>query len=74
MVLVEDFTYAGTLGILRRFGADIRGVESDGDGMLPDSLEYRFREAAEAGKRVKAGLHGADFSEPARLGSVAGAA
>ena len=69
VVLVEDFTYAGTLGILRRFGADIRGVESDGDGMLPDSLEYRFREAAEAGKRVKAVYTVPTFQNP--LGWVA---
>lgn len=69
VVLVEDFTYAGTLGILRRFGADIRGVESDGEGMLPDSLEYRFREAAEAGKRVKAVYTVPTFQNP--LGWVA---
>ena len=69
VVLVDDFTYAGTLGILRRFGADIRGVESDGDGMLPDSLEYRLREAEGEGKRVKAVYTVPTFQNP--LGWVA---
>ena len=40
VVLAEEFTYAGTLGFLRRFGADVRAVQCDTDGMLPDSLEY----------------------------------
>ncbi len=72
VVLVEDFTYAGTLGILRRFGADIRGVESDEEGMLPDSLEYRLREAEDEGKRVKAVYTVPTFQNP--LGWVASAA
>lgn len=72
VVLVDDFTYAGTLGILRRFGADVRGVDSDGDGMLPDSLEYRLREAEAEGKRVKAVYTVPTFQNP--LGWVATAA
>ena len=72
VVLVEDFTYAGTLAILRRFGADVRGVDWDGDGMLPDSLEYRLREAEGQGKRVKAVYTVPTFQNP--LGWVASAA
>ena len=72
VVLVDDFTYAGTLGILRRFGADVRGVESDDDGMLPDSLEYRLREAERQGKRVKAVYTVPTFQNP--LGWVESAA
>ena len=64
VVLVEDFTYAGTLGILRRFGADIRGVESDDDGMLPDSLEYQIQAALDDGKRVKAVYTVPTFQNP----------
>ena len=54
VVLAEEFTYAGTLGFLRRFGADIRGVKCDGDGMLPDSLEYQIQAAIDDGRRPKA--------------------
>ena len=54
VVLTEEFTYAGTLGFLRRLGADVRGVECDGEGMLPDSLEYRIQTATDTGKRPKA--------------------
>jgi 2-aminoadipate transaminase len=64
VVLVEDFTYAGTLGILRRFGADIRGVESDDEGMLPDSLEYQMQVALDDGKRVKAVYTVPTFQNP----------
>lgn len=39
VVIVEDFVYAGTLNTLRRFGAELRGVVTDDEGMLPDALE-----------------------------------
>ena len=45
VVLTEDFVYSGTLATLRRFGADIRGVACDGDGMIPDALEGAIRTA-----------------------------
>ncbi len=64
VVLVENYTYAGTLGILRRFSADIRGVESDDDGMLPDSLEYQIRSAVHEGKRLKAVYTVPTFQNP----------
>ena len=53
VALTEDFVYGGTLGQLRRFGADIRGVETDQDGMLPDALEAAIVKAASQGKRPK---------------------
>ena len=53
VVLTEEFTYPGTLGILRRFGADIRGVACDQEGFLPDALERAIRSASGEGKRVK---------------------
>lgn len=64
VVIVEDYTYAGTLGILRRFGADIRGVESDGEGILPDSLSYQIRSAISEGKRPKAFYTVPTFQNP----------
>ncbi len=54
VVLAEEFTYAGTLGFLRRFGADVRAVACDTDGMLPDSLEYQIQAAIDEGRRPKA--------------------
>ena len=53
VVLTEDFTYAGTLGTLRRFGADIRGVACDDEGMLPDALEHAIEAGITEGKRPK---------------------
>ena len=53
VVLTEDFVYSGTLGILRRFRADIRGVECDGEGMLPDALESAIVAAKAEGKPIK---------------------
>ena len=53
VVLTDDFVYAGTLGTLRRFGADIRGVPCDGDGVLPDALESAIKAAVAEGKRPK---------------------
>ena len=53
VVLTEDFVYSGTLGILRRFRADTRGVACDGEGMLPDALESAIVAAKAEGKAVK---------------------
>ncbi len=53
VVLTEDFTYPGTLGFLRRFQADIRGVNCDSEGMLPDALELVLGRVLSEGRRVK---------------------
>ena len=53
VALVEDFVYSGTLGQLRRFGADVRGVETDNEGMLPDALESTILRAISQDKRPK---------------------
>ena len=53
IVFTEDFVYSGTLGQLRRFKADIRGVECDQDGMLPDALESAIQKANGEGKKAK---------------------
>ena len=39
VLLTEDYVYSGTLIQMRRFRGDIRGVETDQDGVLPDALE-----------------------------------
>ena len=38
-LLTEEFTYSGTLNIMRRFGANIVGVGLDEEGMRPDALD-----------------------------------
>ena len=53
VALTEDFVYAGTLGQFRRFGAEVRGVETDQDGMLPDALESAIQKATSQGRRPK---------------------
>ncbi len=53
VVIVDHFVYGGTLWSLRRFAADIRGVVSDADGMLPDALEDAISGAVAEGRRPK---------------------
>jgi len=53
VVLTDDFVYSGTLGTLRRFQADIRGVPCDDQGMEPDALESVIKKAVSEGRRPK---------------------
>jgi len=53
VVITEDFVYSGTLNQLRRFRADMRGVTTDGEGMLPDVLESVIQTALREGKHPK---------------------
>jgi DNA-binding transcriptional MocR family regulator len=39
VVLAESLTYPGFLGAARLLGLRVRGVDLDGDGLVPDSLE-----------------------------------
>lgn len=53
VVLTEDFVYSGTLNTLRRFRADLRGVATDEEGMIPDAVEEAIRTASAEGKKPK---------------------
>jgi len=53
VVIVEDFVYSGTLNTLRRFGAELRGVVTDDEGMRTDSLEFVIQGAIADGKPPK---------------------
>ncbi len=53
VVLTEDYVYSGTLSILGRFGADVRGIRCDQDGMDPDALEEAVELAQAQGRRPK---------------------
>lgn len=53
VVMTDDFIYGGTLGQLRRFRADIRGVATDNSGMVPEAAEETIQAAIAEGKRPK---------------------
>ena len=53
VVLTEDYFYSGTLNILRRFGADVRGVACDDDGLDTDALEEAIELASSKGRPPK---------------------
>ncbi|MBI4312098.1 MAG: PLP-dependent aminotransferase family protein [Chloroflexi bacterium] len=46
VLLTEDFTYVGTLGIMRNLRARIVGVTTDAEGMRPDALEQAIKDLA----------------------------
>jgi 2-aminoadipate transaminase len=51
-VLVEEYCYSGTLGVLRQYGARVEGVALDADGMLPESLDAALDRNAREGRKV----------------------
>lgn len=53
IVLTEDWVYSGTLNQLRRRHADIRGIQCDEDGMIPEELARQIAKSDSAGKKVK---------------------
>ncbi len=53
VVLTEEFVYLGTLRQMRLFGADVRSVKCDDEGIIPEALEEVIRQAQAEGKRVK---------------------
>lgn len=53
VVLTDDFTYGGALHQMRRFQAEIRGVLTDDEGVLPDALEVAIQQLQREGKRPK---------------------
>ncbi len=53
VLLTEEYVYLGTLRTMRRFGADVRSVKCDEDGIIPEELESTLAAVAAEGKRVK---------------------
>lgn len=53
VVFVESPSYLGALGIFRSYQANVVHVETDDDGMIPESLEAAIRVAVSAGRRMK---------------------
>ena len=52
-ILVEEFTYMGSLRMMLERGAEPVHVSCDEDGMLPDALEDALAALAAAGRRPK---------------------
>ena len=52
-VLTERYVYAGTLGQLQRFDADVVGVPIDDDGIIPEALSELIDDLTAAGRRPK---------------------
>ena len=52
-LLTEEFTYSGTLNIMRRFGANIVGVGLDEEGMRPDALDETIVRLRQEGRNPK---------------------
>ena len=53
VVLTDDYVYLGTLATLARFGADVRGITCDGEGMVPEAVEDVLKAVSSEGKRAK---------------------
>ena len=53
VLLTEEYVYLGTLRSMRRFGADVRSVKCDEEGIIPEALESTLAAAAAEGKKVK---------------------
>src|SRR5918996_1548857 len=51
-VLVEEYCYSGTLGVLRQYGARVEGVALDADGMLPEALDAALDRNTREGRKV----------------------
>ncbi|HEV2126643.1 MAG TPA: PLP-dependent aminotransferase family protein [Chloroflexota bacterium] len=51
-VVLEEFCYSGTLGVLRQFGAHLAGVSVDEHGMRLDALETVLDRLEREGRRV----------------------
>ena len=53
VIVSEQHLYQGSLRIFRQFGAEVIGVETDGDGMIIERLEETLAALRREGKRPK---------------------
>ena len=53
VLLTEEYVYLGTLRAMRRFGADVRSLKCDQEGIIPEELEATLADLTAQGKRVK---------------------
>jgi len=53
VILAEEPSYVGALGIFRSYQADVQHVLMDENGLIPSELEKRIVELREQGKKIK---------------------
>jgi 2-aminoadipate transaminase len=53
VLLTEEYVYLGTMRQMRRYGADVRSVRCDSEGIIPEDLEETLKGLADQGKKVK---------------------
>jgi DNA-binding transcriptional MocR family regulator len=53
VVLVEAPSYVGALGTFRQYEAAVVHVETDGDGLVPESLRAAIKSLRAAGRKIK---------------------
>ncbi len=53
VIITEKFSYSGTMGIMRRHGARLVGVDMDAEGLLPDALDDTLKGLETRGERAK---------------------
>ena len=52
-VITEEFSYQGTLNILRRYGANLIGAPMDREGIIPEALDKILRDLDETHTKAK---------------------
>jgi DNA-binding transcriptional MocR family regulator len=65
VVLAEGPSYVGALGVFASYQAEVRHVQMDGEGLIPESLEDAIRRLAAAGRRAKFLYTVPNFHNPA---------
>ncbi|ACC97978.1 Aminotransferase class I and II [Elusimicrobium minutum Pei191] len=63
-IIVATPTYLGALQSFQTAGADIKGADSDDDGVIPESLEKCLEQTKEEGKQCKFVYLVPDFQNP----------
>lgn len=53
VVIAEEPSYVGALGIFRSYQADVQHVPMDADGLIPEELEKKIIELRNTAKRIK---------------------
>ena len=53
IILTEKFSYSGTMGIMRRHGARLIGVDIDEEGIIPSALDEVLTSLRDRGQRAK---------------------
>ena len=53
VIVMEEFSYSGTLGAYRKEQADLVGIPLDEDGMRMDALEETLKDLTDRGKKPK---------------------